>query len=399
MVLWQLPAGGPHGAARRPPPLRPFRPPPAGVPGSPQGRREERAAPCERRAASGGPRGRQMGWETARGPAVSAASAPPRREPLLPAAVRSLPAGNHGVQRGGRKQQRLCGGEGERQEEEPGRPGYGLAHLLQHRHDRGVSGRRAGGGAAPRAGAERRGRSSSAWESGGSDRGAAGRGPGAPGSRGESGEPSPARHCLIRCSVTSSERVIPEPAAEVKYSRARNAGGGAARAAPTEPAPSTANRPRAAPRPPGGFQAPGAAAVAVSVPEGLRRSAGLAVCGPEPCGAETHTAVSLLWRSAPAVVAAAWGDSGWAAGARGLVWSARYCSAEGNGCLFGVKDDASVRVYIFSAWSRYFHFWNFVPLTNACHVCAEKPSVDFHFVARVRAHVACTCTCGRWLNT
>lgn len=96
---------------------------------------------------------------------------------------------------------------------------------------------------------------------------------------------------------------------------------------------------------------------------------------------------------------AAWGDSGWAAGARGLVWSARYCSAEGNGCLFGVKDDASVRVYIFSAWSRYFHFWNFVPLTNACHVCAEKPSVDFHFVARVRAHVAFTCTCGRWLNT
>lgn len=177
------PSWGPAGSCpaalgegpRRLPPLRPFRPPARGrAPGAPRGRREERAAPCERRAAGSGPRGRRMGWETARGPAVSAASAPPRREPLLPAAVRSLPAGNHGVQRGGRKRQRLCGGEGERQEEEPGRPGHGLAHLLQHRHDRGVSGRRAGGSVAPRTGAERRGRDSSARGRGGSGRGAAG---------------------------------------------------------------------------------------------------------------------------------------------------------------------------------------------------------------------------------
>lgn len=89
--------GTPARAAAR---LRPPRPGAAalpapggsGVPRRAPARWEERAAPCEQLAADSGPRGRQMGWETARGPAVSAASAPPRREPLLPAGVRlSLP--------------------------------------------------------------------------------------------------------------------------------------------------------------------------------------------------------------------------------------------------------------------------------------------------------------------
>lgn len=77
----------------------------------------------------------------------------------------SLAGGNHGVQRGRGRRQRRGGGEGEWQEEEAGRPGHGLAHLLQCRHDRGVSGRghavgrqrgaAAGHGAAARSGGSR----------------------------------------------------------------------------------------------------------------------------------------------------------------------------------------------------------------------------------------------------
>ncbi|XP_015475100.1 very-long-chain (3R)-3-hydroxyacyl-CoA dehydratase 1 isoform X2 [Parus major] len=68
-----------------------------------------------------------------RGPSPAAEGAPPP-----PCAPRSRP-GNHGVQRGGRRRQRRGGGEGEwQEEEEAGRPGHDLAHLLQRRHDRGV---------------------------------------------------------------------------------------------------------------------------------------------------------------------------------------------------------------------------------------------------------------------
>lgn len=61
-----------------------------------------------------------------------------------PSPVFHLPRvhGHHGVQRGGRHQRRRLGaGRGEgghRQEEAPRLVGHCLAHLLQHRHDRGV---------------------------------------------------------------------------------------------------------------------------------------------------------------------------------------------------------------------------------------------------------------------
>ncbi|XP_039244429.1 very-long-chain (3R)-3-hydroxyacyl-CoA dehydratase 1 isoform X2 [Pipra filicauda] len=112
------------------------RPPPPGLsgPGSPMGRREERAGPCEQLAAAAAS-GKTDGVRDSAGPAVSG-RAPPRREPLLPPCAPGR--GNHGVQRGGRRWKRRGGGEGEGQETEARRPGHSLAHLLQRRHDRGV---------------------------------------------------------------------------------------------------------------------------------------------------------------------------------------------------------------------------------------------------------------------
>ncbi|KAH1177369.1 hypothetical protein KIL84_011071, partial [Mauremys mutica] len=83
-------------------------------------------------------------------PAPARAPPPPRVSPR--------PRANHGVQRGGRGRQRLAGGEGEGQEEAPGRVGHSLAHRLQHRHDRRVrAGERRGCSAIQRAGTAGRG--------------------------------------------------------------------------------------------------------------------------------------------------------------------------------------------------------------------------------------------------
>lgn len=127
-------------------------------PGRPAARREERAGPCEPLAAAAA-RGEDRWGERRRRVRLSARRSPAAREPLLPAVCAALPAGNHGVQRGGRRRQRRGGGEGEwQEEEEAGRPGHDVAYLLQRRHDRGVSGRGRQRGASAGRGAVERGR-------------------------------------------------------------------------------------------------------------------------------------------------------------------------------------------------------------------------------------------------
>lgn len=96
------------------------------------------AAPSPLRAAHGAPdRGGGSGRRRFSGELGGAPSRSPSPLGHLP-----RPRGHHGVQRGGRHQRRLVGGrrgEGGRwQEAAPGLGGHRLAHLLQHRYDRGV---------------------------------------------------------------------------------------------------------------------------------------------------------------------------------------------------------------------------------------------------------------------
>lgn len=196
-----------------------------------------------------------------RGLSPAAEGAPPPRgcAPLAP-----WPGGNHGVQRGGRGRQRRGGGEGERQEEEAGRPGHGLAHLLQRRHDRGVSGRGRAVGRQRGASAGRQGGAAGAGGSAAEAR----RGPGDPagwrsrgaaggesrGRRGAAGSGLPAGHCLIRCSAASRQRVTPSPPQRLSIAGRGMPAGGAARAASlgtaaaAPPPPPPASGPAPAPR-------------------------------------------------------------------------------------------------------------------------------------------------------
>lgn len=200
-------------------PMEPHPPPQAPAdPGRPAARREERAGPCEPLAAAAA-LGEDRWGERQRSVRLSARPQPrrggsPSSPPCAPHRT-----GNHGVQRGGRRRQRRGGGEGEwQEEEEAGRPGHDLAHFLQRRHDRGVSGRGRQRGSSAGRGAAERGRRGRGEAGAGRENRDAGEPPGA-------GFSSPARHCLIRCSAQPPAR-HPAPAAEVKYSRDRNAGRG-----------------------------------------------------------------------------------------------------------------------------------------------------------------------------
>lgn len=235
-----------------------------------------------------------------RGRSPAAEGAPPPRAVRL-----SLPGrGNHGVQRGGRRRQRRGGGEGEWQEEETGRPGHGLAHLLQRRHDRGVSGR---GHAVGRPCGASAGRGGSRCSAAG-----ARRGPGDPGgwrSRGAAGYESrgrgepPAAGLALSCPALPNtvQRCQPParhpgPAAEVKYSRDRNAGPGcrAGRVSPHRCHLSTA-RLRDSPRTsPGGAAGRGEAKAPLGVAGGLGASCPGGGSRPRP--ALSAHAPADLWR-------------------------------------------------------------------------------------------------------
>lgn len=108
------------------------------------------AAPSPLRAAHGAPDG---GGGSGRRRFSGALGRAPSRSPSPLVHFPRL-RGRHGVQRGGRHQRRRLGGErgegGGGQAEAPGLVGHYLAHLLQHRHDRGV---RAPRGGPPRAAA------------------------------------------------------------------------------------------------------------------------------------------------------------------------------------------------------------------------------------------------------
>lgn len=240
----------PRWGRAMPPPAAlacPREPPPAG------GRSAQRHVSGWRRAAALG----EDRWGERQREVRLSARPQPRRggSPSSPrvCASRSLAGGRHGVQRGGRRRQRRGGGEGEWQEEEAGRPGHGLAHLLQRRHDGGVRGRGARRGPAARrlSGARSRGRRVQ-----GRPRRGEARPGGIPGPRragvamGAAGCESGGRGAALarralpntvqRCQPPARH---PEPAAEVKYSRDRNAGRGC-RARP---------RPSARPPPPPPF--------------------------------------------------------------------------------------------------------------------------------------------------